>query len=267
MMHYTRACRRCRRSSHAKQRCGRPGSASTPAIATASSCLARCMAPWPWHTTTSCSNRSFFSRLACYGCSVRLPRQAIFFPHAAPGRPLGNVPLWPRAYRQMGLIKVVADHREVLFDFNARHLPANGPKSSSVVSVGCARFGCFCNRHVRQALPWFCWLKTTSGNLPFARHGRAWCWRSLLSRLPTRIASGISGLSETLRTREPYRLCPYTVACTRHIVRGMRIRGRDGHIHPTRGTLSPLAISRNIVSSTRSQQRVVRGLIVARVRG
>ena len=64
MLNYTRACRRCRRSSRAKQRCRRPGSASTPAIATASSCSARCMATWPWHTAISCSNLSFCSRLA-----------------------------------------------------------------------------------------------------------------------------------------------------------------------------------------------------------
>ena len=155
MLHSTRACRRRRRSSRAKQRCGRPGSASTPAIATASSYSARCMAPWPWHTATSCSNLSFFSRLACYGCAATPSAPSGIFPHAAMGRPLANVPLWSCAYRQMGLIKVVVDHHDVLFGFHARHLPANGPTSSSVVSVGCARFSCFCNRHVRQALPWF----------------------------------------------------------------------------------------------------------------
>src|SRR5207245_5573902 len=29
-----------------------------------------------------------------------------------------------------------------------------------------------CNRHVQQAIPWLCWLKTTAHNLPFARHRR-----------------------------------------------------------------------------------------------
>jgi hypothetical protein len=32
-----------------------------------------------------------------------------------------------------------------------------------------------CNRYVRHAIPWLCWLKTTSRNLPFRRQHRMIC--------------------------------------------------------------------------------------------
>jgi hypothetical protein len=67
---------------------------------------------------------------------------------------------------------VRADCHTVLCSLTMREVPAHGPKSSSVVSGGCARCGCCCNRHVRQALSWLYWLKITSRNLPFLRHHR-----------------------------------------------------------------------------------------------